>query len=122
VSCRNGDAGWLFDKLHVVTPRSEFTLDGRIDRRQTPTSLALNVSAPRFAFQEWSGVLRGLSNIAVESAFDARLAGPPAAMGTTITLRSNGGDVRGDLSSTQRCQDGMREALRAFSAWILPAG
>jgi len=93
----NGDAGWLFDKLHVVTPRSEFTLDGRIDRRQTPTSLALNVSAPRFAFQEWSGVLRGLSNIAVESAFDARLAGPPAAMGTTITLRSNGGDVRGDL-------------------------
>ena len=92
----NGDAGWAFDKLHVVTPRSEFTLDGRIDRRQTPTTLELNVSAPRFAFQEWSGVLHGLSNIAVESAFDAQ-PGPPAAMGTTIALRSNGGDVKSDL-------------------------
>jgi len=93
----DGDEGWLFSKLQVVTPRSEFSLDGRIDRRQTPTALDLTVAAPRFAFQEWSGVLHGLSNIAVESGFDARLSGPPAAMATKITLRSNGGDVSGDL-------------------------
>jgi autotransporter translocation and assembly factor TamB len=93
----NGDAGWLFDALHVVTPRSEFTLDGRVDRRQPPTRLDLAVAAPKFAFQEWAGVLRGLRNIAVESAFEARLSGPLAAMATTISLRSNGGDVRGQL-------------------------
>jgi len=31
------------------------------------STLDLQVRAPRFAFQEWSGVLRGLKNIAVES-------------------------------------------------------
>ena len=93
----SGDAGWLFRSLRVVTPRSEFTLDGRIDRRQSPTTLDLNIAAPRFAFQEWSGVLHGLTNIAVESGFDARLAGPAAAMKTTVALRSTGGDVRANL-------------------------
>jgi hypothetical protein len=93
----NGENGWMFRALRVVTPRSEFTLDGQVDRRQTPARLVLGVSAPRFAFQEWSGVLRGLTNIAVESAFEARLEGPLAAMATAITLQSTGGDVRGDL-------------------------
>jgi autotransporter translocation and assembly factor TamB len=93
----NGDAGWQFGTVRVVTPRSSFTLDGRIDRRQTPSTLDLRVLAVRFAFQEWSGILRGLSNIAVESAFDVRLNGPPAEMATRVALRSNGGDVRGDL-------------------------
>jgi translocation and assembly module TamB len=92
-----GAEGWAFDALRVATPRSEFTLNGRIDRRQRPTRLDLGVAAPRFAFQEWSGVLRGLRNIAVEAAFDTRLSGPLAAMKTDITLRSSGGDVRGDL-------------------------
>lgn len=96
-SIASGDAGWLFDALRVVTPRSEFTLDGRIDRRQSPTRLELIVAAPKFAFQEWSGVLHGLRNIAIDSAFDARLSGPSAAMATDITLRSNGGDVTGRL-------------------------
>ena len=96
-SVSNGDEGWLFSRLHVITPRSEFSLNGRVDRRQTPTVLDLTVSAPRFAFQEWSGVLHGLTNIAVESDFDARMAGPPSAMATKITLHSSGGDVGGDL-------------------------
>ncbi len=93
----SGDEGWAFRALHVTTPRSEFTLDGRVDRRQTPTVLDLTVAAPRFAFQEWSGVLHGLSNIAVESALDVRLVGPPAAMDTTLDVRSTGGDIRGRL-------------------------
>ena len=93
----NGDAGWEFRALRVVTPRSGFTLNGRIDRRQTPTTLDLHVSAPRFAFQEWAGILRGLGNIAVEASFDTQLTGPPSAMGTVITLHSNGGNVSGDL-------------------------
>jgi hypothetical protein len=94
----NGDDGWRFGSLRVVTPRSEFTLDGQTEKHgQAPTELNLAVSAPRFAFQEWSGVLNGLRNIAIESAFDAHLAGPVTAMRTNITLTSNGGDVRGDL-------------------------
>ncbi len=93
----SGDEGWLFQALHVTTPRSDFTLDGRVDRRQTPTRLDLAVAAPRFAFQEWSGVLHGLTNIAVESAFDAKLVGPAAAMDTTLDVRSTGGDIRARL-------------------------
>ncbi len=89
----SGDEGWLLRALHVATPRSEFTLDGRVDRRQTPTVIDLTVGAPRFAFQEWGGVLRGLSNIAVESAIEARLRGPAAAMDTTLDVRSTGGDI-----------------------------
>jgi autotransporter translocation and assembly factor TamB len=92
-----GDDGWQFGSFRVVTPQSEFTLDGGVDRRQVPATLNLNIAAPRFAFQEWAGVLHGLSSLAVDSAFDARLSGPPAAMETTIALRSNGGDVRGNL-------------------------
>lgn len=93
----SGDEGWAFRALHVTTPRTEFTLDGKVDRRKAPTVLDLAVDAPRFAFQEWGGVLRGLSNIAVESSFTATLVGPVAEMDTTIDLRSNGGDVRARL-------------------------
>ncbi len=93
----SGDEGWLFRALHVTTPRSEFTLDGRVDRRQTPARLDLAVDAPRFAFQEWAGVLHGLANIAVESAFEARLLGPVAAMDTTLDVRSTGGDITARL-------------------------
>jgi autotransporter translocation and assembly factor TamB len=88
--------GLTFRSLHVVTPRSDFTLDGRIGR-QSPARINLKVSAPRFAFQEWRGVLSGLTNIAIESAFEADLDGPLSAMKTGIDLRSNGGDVKGDL-------------------------
>lgn len=91
----SGPDGWAFDTLRVVTPRSDFTLTGRVDRRQAPTTLALDVTAPRFAFQEWAGVLGGLRNIAIESAFEAQLTGPLAALDTRINLRSNGGTVRG---------------------------
>ncbi|HUR35783.1 MAG TPA: translocation/assembly module TamB domain-containing protein [Vicinamibacterales bacterium] len=93
----SGDAGWEFRDLRVVTPHTAFTLDGRIDRRQSPAVLDLKVAAPRFAFQEWAGVLNGLRNIAVESGFDVRLAGPPAALATTIALHSTGGDIDGSL-------------------------
>lgn len=91
------DDGWEFSALHVVTPRSEFTLNGRIDRQHSPTRLDLTVSAPSFAFQEWSGVLHGLGNLAVESALELRLTGPLAAIATRVALRSAGGDVSGDL-------------------------
>src|SRR6185295_12143257 len=70
-----GPGGWFFEKLSVNTARSAFTLDGRVNTTK-PTSLDLRVQAPRFAFQEWSGVLRGLSNIAIDSSFDTSLTGP----------------------------------------------
>ncbi|MBS1817680.1 MAG: translocation/assembly module TamB domain-containing protein [Acidobacteria bacterium] len=88
------ETGWRFEHLHVTTPRSEFTLEGGTDRRRSPTPLDLSVSAPAFAFQEWSGILGGLRNIAVEAAFDTRLTGPPTALATQVNLRSTSGDVR----------------------------
>ncbi|MFN7914311.1 MAG: translocation/assembly module TamB domain-containing protein [Vicinamibacterales bacterium] len=93
----NTETGWLFEALHVRTPRSEFTLDGRTDRRATPSTIDLSVSGPRVAFQEWSGVLGGLRNIAVESAVEATIAGPSSALATTLDLHSTGGDVRGKV-------------------------
>jgi autotransporter translocation and assembly factor TamB len=96
-SVGSGDAGWMFDHLHVVTPRSDFTVDGRVNRQSPPTTLDLRVQAERLPFQEWAGVVHGLSNLAVDSSFSATLAGPLTAMQTTIELRSNGGDVRADV-------------------------
>ena len=89
--------GWLFDHLLIDTPGSHFILDGRVDRRTPPVRLPLRVDAERFAFQEWSGILTGLKNIAIESQFNVQLDGPLAALQTDLTLRSNGGDVRGGL-------------------------
>jgi translocation-and-assembly-module (TAM) inner membrane subunit TamB-like protein len=87
--------GWLFDHLLVETPRSHFILDGRVDRRTPPVRLPLKVDAERFAFQEWSGILNGLKNIAIESQFNVQLDGPLDALKTDLTLRSNGGHVKG---------------------------
>ena len=94
-----GPGGWFFDGFTVRTPRSRFTLDGRIVSGENgrPTVLDLAVHAPRFAFQEWSGVLRGLKNIAVDSSFDVTLKGPTNRMGTDLHLAGTGGGVSGHL-------------------------
>lgn len=91
----SGSAGLSFDELSVRTPRSAFTLDGRIARDRQPSVLDLDVHAERFAFQEWSGILTGLKNIAVEGSFDTKLTGPLAKLATHLDLRSNGGNARG---------------------------
>src|SRR5439155_18035325 len=49
----NGRAGLVLKTFTVVTPRSTLTLAGRIEKGDKPTALDLQVSAPRFAFQEW---------------------------------------------------------------------
>jgi hypothetical protein len=90
-----GPEGWTFEGLQVQTPRTAFTLDGRIQRAQPPTTLDLSVKADRFAFQEWGGIITGLRNIAIESAFSTRLKGPLDRMATDLDLRSNGGSIRG---------------------------
>ena len=94
-----GPGGWFFEDFTVRTPRSQFTLDGRIVSGENgkPTVLDLAVRAPAFAFQEWSGVLRGLRNIAVESSFDVTLKGPTNHMATSVKLAGTGGGVNGRL-------------------------
>jgi autotransporter translocation and assembly factor TamB len=94
----NGPGGWFFDKLAIQTPQSDYTLSGRVLRSAQPTALDLEVHAKRFAFQEWSGVLRGLKNIAVEAAFETTLKGPLSQLGTDIDLRGSGGAVKGHLT------------------------
>ena len=60
--------------------------------------LDLKVRAPRFAFQEWSGVLRGLKNIAVDGSFDTSLKGPVTQLVTNLNLTGTGGSVKGALT------------------------
>ena len=93
-----GPGGWFFDRLAVQTARSAFTLNGRVDTSTKPTTLDLHVRAPRFAFQEWSGVLRGLKNIAVESSFETSLKGPVNELETDLQFAGTGGGVKGHLT------------------------
>lgn len=93
-----GPNGWFFERFAVQTARSSFTLDGTINTETKPTVLNLQVRAPRFAFQEWGGVIRGLRNIAVDSSFDTSLAGPVTALATDIRLAGTGGGVTGQLT------------------------
>jgi len=93
----NGPRGWRFDRFRVQTPRSTFTLTGDIQRDVDPTRLDLAVKADRFAFQEWAGIIHGLKNIAVESAFTARLQGPTNQLNTTLDLSGTGGTIDGSL-------------------------
>src|SRR5262249_50232563 len=95
-----GPTGWFFEDFSVRTARSQFTLDGTIKpvREGVPTLLDLRVRAPRFAFQEWSGVLRGLQNIAIESSFDTSLKGPTNGIETDLELGGTGGGVAGHLT------------------------
>jgi translocation and assembly module TamB len=92
-----GPGGWFFEDLSVKTARSAFTLDGRVNSTR-PTTLDLRVRAPKFAFQEWSGVLRGLANIAVEAGFDTSLKGPVNQLETDLRLAGTGGGVHGHLT------------------------
>jgi len=93
-----GPGGWFFERFSVDTARSAFALEGRINTERSPTELDLRVRAARFAFQEWSGVLRGLENIAVESSFDTSLAGPVNRLRTNLRLAGTGGSVNGLLT------------------------
>jgi hypothetical protein len=95
-----GPGGWFFEKFSVRTARSQFTLDGRVNTGApgTRTALDLQVRASRFAFQEWSGVLRGLKNIAVEASFETSLKGPVDQLGTDLRLAGTGGSVGGRLT------------------------
>ncbi|HMF93634.1 MAG TPA: translocation/assembly module TamB domain-containing protein [Vicinamibacterales bacterium] len=95
-----GPTGWFFEEFLVRTARSQFTLDGTIKpvREGVPTVLDLRVRAPRFAFQEWSGVLRGLQNIAIESSFETSLKGPTNGIETDLKLAGTGGGVTGHLT------------------------
>ena len=94
----HGPTGWFFQQLRVQTPRSAFAVAGIIDTEKKPTEFDLQVTATRFAFQEWAGVLHGLKNIAVESAFDTALKGPSTALATDLRLAGTGGGVRGRLT------------------------
>ncbi len=93
----SGPAGLSFTDLKVQTPGTTFTLDGGIIRDVKPSVVDLRVNAERFAFQEWTGVIRELRNVAVEAAFDVRLKGPLTKLATDVALHSNGGGVRGAL-------------------------
>jgi hypothetical protein len=91
----NGRAGLTFEQLIVETPRSAFTVDGRVVRGQAPTSLDLHVKAERFSFQEWAGLVGGLRNLAVVSSFDVTLRGPLSRLATDLNLQSDAGSVVG---------------------------
>lgn len=94
----NGPEGWFFERLAIETPRSAYTLDGRVIRGAQPTALDLHVQASRFAFQEWGGILRGLSAIGVDSSFDTTLKGPLSRLATDIRLDGTGGRVNGQVT------------------------
>ncbi|HYM23567.1 MAG TPA: translocation/assembly module TamB domain-containing protein, partial [Vicinamibacterales bacterium] len=89
--------GWFFDALHVESPHSAYTLRGHIDTDMSPTRFDLQVRADAFAFQEWSGVLNGLKNIAVDSSFDVTLKGSSHALDSTVKLTGTGGSVAGRI-------------------------
>jgi hypothetical protein len=93
----NGAGGWTFDNLRVQTPRTAFTLHGRVVKGEHQTTLDLRVRAERFAFQEWAGIIHGLKNIAVEASFDTRLQGPLSRLDTGLQLSGTGGAVGGAL-------------------------
>jgi autotransporter translocation and assembly factor TamB len=94
----HGDHGWFFEKFAVRTAQSSFTLDGTVDNVATPTVLDLRVAADRLAFQEWSGVLNGLQNIAVTTTLDVSLKGPVNTLATNLRLAGNGGTVSGRVT------------------------
>ena len=94
--------GWFFDKLAVQTARSGFTFSGNVYIGEQPTVLDIAVKADRFAFQEWSGVLTGLKNIAVEGPFETSLKGPLTGLETHLELAGTGGTVKGQLTLNTR--------------------
>jgi autotransporter translocation and assembly factor TamB len=94
----HGPTGWFFQNLRVETPRSAFTLRGTINTELHPTNFDLQVTADRFAFQEWAGVLHGLQNIAIDASFETSLKGPTHALATDLRLTGSGGNVRGALT------------------------
>ena len=85
-----GPNGWFFERFSVQTPRSAFTLDGGVNNAASPTTIDLQVRAPRFAFQEWAGVIRGLKNIAIDASFETSLKGPVTRLETDPQVLRHG--------------------------------
>ncbi|HEX7139702.1 MAG TPA: hypothetical protein VF219_17755, partial [Vicinamibacterales bacterium] len=94
----NGPGGWLFEKLTVDTPRTTLVLDGRISRSGSPARLGLTANASRFSFQEWSGILPGLKNIAVEGPLQTTLSGPLAQLVTDVQIDGTAGAASGRVT------------------------
>jgi hypothetical protein len=88
-------SGLSFRDFRIRTPLSLLAVDGTLSRQTVPSTLGLTVRADRFSFQEWSGLVPQLSNVAVSGAFTAVLEGPPRRVKTTLALGSNGGDING---------------------------
>lgn len=84
-----------FDGLIVQTPRSRLLVDGPIDRTYSPSMLALDVKAERFAFAEWAGIVPAVAAIDVEGPFTVQLRGPVRTLDTTLDLSGTGGAVAG---------------------------
>jgi autotransporter translocation and assembly factor TamB len=93
----NAPEGIAFHTLTVETPGSLFTLEGRVEKGDRPTTLDLQVRAARFAFQEWGGVITGLRNIAIAARFDTTLRGPLTHLATDLSFLSTGGGIHGAL-------------------------
>jgi autotransporter translocation and assembly factor TamB len=97
-----GADGWFFESFGVETPRSAFVFGGQVLIGENPTVLDLDVRADRFAFQEWSGMMPGLRNIAVESRFTTTLKGTLEQLDTRLSLSGTGGSVDGQLTLNTR--------------------
>ena len=90
----NGTRGWEFHDFKVRTTSSAFTLNGAVGGGH---GINLEVRAERFAFQEWAGIVHGLTHIGVNARFDVTLRGPEERLATTIDLSGTGGSVKGQL-------------------------
>ena len=64
----------------------------------SPTRFISKVHADRFAFQELSGVINGLKNIAIESSLNTLAEGILHALGATLRFASNGGGIAGRMT------------------------
>jgi autotransporter translocation and assembly factor TamB len=119
----SGREGLRFSGLEVRTPDSAVLVNGRLDRQSRPSVLELDVNAERFSFQEWSGMVSVLRNMAVSAGFTARLQGPLAALTTEIDLQSNAGGVVGSVTlDTQqrpwRGKGGVEVSRLDLSRWL----
>ncbi len=122
-SIGNGPDGWDLSNLHVDAPASQLVVDGKIDRRPSPSVLSLKVKADTFSLPEWAPVVPVLSRMAITSAFEARLSGPVDRLPIDLTLRSNGGDVKGqvviDTSTPRRGFEGSLDLGRLdLAPWL----
>lgn len=93
------------EKLTLLTPRSNVTIDGVVRDYLNQPSLQVTVSAPTLSLPEFGGVLPAVRGYDLHPALDLKASGPQNNLELTLNAKSEAGGVNGTITADALAPD-----------------